>query len=71
MSRLTAAILIAMPLVASAVAEPQKAPANQDAQVLMDFKARIDKYVALRKKADDGPKGPAYVDDDVLLAVDR
>jgi hypothetical protein len=32
---------------------PQTPPVNADAQVLQDFKARVDKYVELRKKADD------------------
>jgi len=32
---------------------PQKPPVNADAQVLLDFKARVDKYVELRKKVDD------------------
>ena len=31
----------------------QKPAVNPDAQVLQDFKARVDKYVELRKKADD------------------
>lgn len=34
----------------------QKAPVNETARVLADFKARVDKYVALRKQAaKDGP----------------
>jgi hypothetical protein len=32
---------------------PQKPPMNADAQVLLDFEERVDKYVELRKKADD------------------
>jgi hypothetical protein len=32
---------------------PANPPANQDAAVLADFKARVDKYVDLTKKADD------------------
>ena len=34
-------------------AHAQKPPTNADAQIIADYKARIDKYVALRKKADD------------------
>jgi hypothetical protein len=32
---------------------PQNAPVNAEAQVLLDFKERVDKYAELRKKADD------------------
>lgn len=32
---------------------PSKPPVNQDAALLADFKARVDKYVELRSKADD------------------
>lgn len=34
---------------------PQKPPLNADAQVLLDFKERVDKYVELRKKVDGAP----------------
>jgi hypothetical protein len=37
----------------SSSALQQKPPANPDAQVVADFKARVDTYVELRKKADD------------------
>ncbi len=32
----------------------KQAPVNADAQVLADFKTRVDAYIDLRKKADDG-----------------
>jgi hypothetical protein len=54
---LTAAFLA--PVACSAQSKPspakadEKTPVNAPAPVLADFKARIDKYVELRKKADD------------------
>jgi hypothetical protein len=41
----------------------QKPPANAEAQVLLDFKERIDKYVELRKKADDSAPPMKKTDD--------
>jgi hypothetical protein len=41
----------------------QKAQVNPDAQVLLDFKARVDNYVALRKKADDSAPPLKKTDD--------
>ncbi len=35
------------------VAGLQNKPVNPDAQTVADFKARVDKYVEVRKKADD------------------
>jgi hypothetical protein len=40
-----------------------KLPVNPDAQVLADFKARVDKYVELRKKADDSAPPLKKTDD--------
>jgi hypothetical protein len=40
-----------------------KPPVNPDAQVLADFKARIDKYVEIRKKADDSAPPLKKTDD--------
>jgi hypothetical protein len=45
----------------------QKSAPNPDAQVLQDFKARVDKYVELRKKADDGAPPIKKTDDPVEL----
>jgi hypothetical protein len=42
---------------------PQKPDINPDAQVLLDFKARVDKYVELRKKADDSAPPLKKTDD--------
>jgi hypothetical protein len=47
----TALVLSALVQTSSSTA--QHPPVNHDAQVVADFKARVDKYVALRKKADD------------------
>jgi len=52
MTRILTALLL-LTAVASSTAARQKAPVNPDAQVLADFKARLDKYVELRKLADD------------------
>jgi hypothetical protein len=41
----------------------QQPPTNTDAQVLQDFKARVDKYVELRKKADDSAPPIKKTDD--------
>ena len=41
----------------------QQSPTNSDAQVLQDFKARVDKYVELRKKADDNAPPMKKTDD--------
>src|SRR4029453_10871128 len=40
-----------------------KPPVNPDAQVLADFKARVDKYVEVRKKADDSAPPLKKTDD--------
>src|SRR6476619_6423345 len=40
-----------------------KPPVNPDAQVLADFKACIDKYVEIRKKADDSAPSLKKTDD--------
>ena len=46
--------LFTVALATSVVAlHAQKPAANADAQAMADFKARVDKYVALRSKADD------------------
>lgn len=58
MTRFLTALLL-LTAVASSTAAQKKAPVknvnkvNPDAQLLMDFKARVDKYVDLRKKQDD------------------
>jgi hypothetical protein len=46
------AVLLALAIAFSATTRAQK-PVNHDAEVLADFKARVDKYVDIRKKADD------------------
>jgi hypothetical protein len=45
----------------------QKPAANPDAQVLQDFKARVDKYVELRNKADNNAPPMKKTDDSVAL----
>jgi hypothetical protein len=52
---MTRLLTIALVLLAcaSAIQAQQKAPTNPAAALLADFKERIDKYVELRKKADD------------------
>jgi hypothetical protein len=45
----------------------QNPPTNPDAQVLQDFKARVDKYVELRKKADDDAPPMKKTDDPAEL----
>jgi hypothetical protein len=52
MIRLLVAVALGMLVHGSALAAQDK-PVNPQAAVLMDFKDRIDKYVELRKKADD------------------
>jgi hypothetical protein len=53
MTRLVAGLLTGMfVLPASSESRWQGPPADQNAQVLRDFKARIDKYVEIRKTAD-------------------
>lgn len=51
-------------------AHAQKPPTNADAQIIADYKARIDKYVALRKKADDSapPLKPSNDGAEIKLA---
>jgi hypothetical protein len=51
MTRLLTVALIVLAH-ASAIHAQQKAPTNPNAALLADFKARIDKYVELRNKAD-------------------
>lgn len=53
MTRLINVIAIVMLALTSAVSGRQAPPVNRGARVLADFKARVDKYVELRKKADD------------------
>jgi hypothetical protein len=49
-----ASLLVTVALVApSSLLRAQKPPTNPDAQVIAEYKARVDKYVALRNKADD------------------
>jgi hypothetical protein len=52
--RLTAAFLVGLTL--QLAVNHDQAPVNHDAAVLADFKARVDKYVELRNKADDSAK---------------
>jgi hypothetical protein len=52
-----------------AYAPPQKPPVNPDAQVLLDFKERVDKYVELRKKVDDSAPPMKKTDDAAELRV--
>src|SRR6185295_5974327 len=49
----TTLMVLALMLSASAVQAQQKFENSPDARVLGDFKARVEKYDALRKKADD------------------
>jgi len=49
--------------VAGNVLAQAKPPVNTDAQVLADFKARLDKYEELRKKADDSAPTMKKTDD--------
>jgi len=53
MTRLLAAVAFVMLVCASAVNALQKPAVNPHAALLLDFKERVDKYVELRKKADD------------------
>jgi hypothetical protein len=48
---------------------PQQPPVNADAQVLLDFKERVDKYVELRKKADDSAPPMKKTDDAAELRL--
>src|SRR5262245_54564914 len=52
MNRLVAAVALGM-VVHGSAASAQEKPVNPQAAVLADFKDRVDKYVDLRKKADD------------------
>ena len=47
----------------------QQKPVNADAQVLLDFKERVDKYVELRKKADDSAPPMKKTDDAAELRL--
>ena len=49
----TALMLFALAVSASTVRAQDKFEASPDARVLGDFKARVEKYDQLRKKADD------------------
>jgi hypothetical protein len=51
--RLSTIFLAVALSVAGSSARAQKPVVNADAKVMADFKERVDKYVALRKKADD------------------
>jgi hypothetical protein len=48
----TSFVILALGLATWGAAQPTQT-VNPDAQVLADFKTRVDRYVALRKKADD------------------
>lgn len=55
-----ASLLVAAPVFAQ---EKPPAPVNRDAQMLADFKARVDQYVEIRKKADDSAPPLGKTDD--------
>jgi hypothetical protein len=48
---------------ATGAQQKDTAPVNRDAQVLSDFKTRVDQYVEIRKKADDSAPPLAKTDD--------
>jgi hypothetical protein len=52
--QLTAAVVLICAIQGSAVGAITQAPANPDAQRLVEFKERLDAYITMRKKADDG-----------------
>ena len=54
MNRMFPAFAAVLLIPASAVHALQAPPVNRDAQVLVDFKTRVEKYVELRKKLDHG-----------------
>jgi hypothetical protein len=49
----TSSLLLLLAATTSITGRVQQPPANPDAQLLADFKARVDQYDQLRKKADD------------------
>lgn len=77
MNRFLAAAALASATFASAVNAQQKPAVNPHAAVLADFKERVDKYVELRKKADDSApplketKDPAKIREAQQALVER
>ena len=70
--RLFTGVTHTIPFLVMALALPhayaaQKPRVNPEAQVLQDFKARVDKYVELRKKADDSAPPIKKTDDPAEL----
>jgi hypothetical protein len=61
--RASASTVLVLALVTVGTALAQAPPANPDAQALADFKARVDKYVEVRKKADDSAPPLKKTDD--------
>jgi hypothetical protein len=59
----TSTVLVLSLATAGGAFTQAKPPVNPDAQVLADFKARIDKYVEIRKKADDSAPPLKKTDD--------
>jgi hypothetical protein len=59
----TSTVLVLSLAAAGSAFAHAKPPVNPDAQVLADFKARIDKYVEIRKKADDSAPPLKKTDD--------
>jgi len=60
----SASTVLLLAIVSSgAVLVQARPPANPDAQALADFKARVDKYVEVRKKADDSAPPLKKTDD--------
>jgi hypothetical protein len=59
----TSTVLVLSLAAAGSAFTQAKPPVNPDAQVLADFKARIDKYVEIRKKADDSAPPLKKTDD--------
>ena len=51
---LTAVVVLTWALPGLAAGAAPQAPVNPDAQRLVEFKERIDQYIAMRNKADDG-----------------
>ena len=63
MNRMFPAFAAVLLIPASAVHALQAPPVNRDAQVLVDFKTRVEKYVELRKKLDHGTPTLKKTDD--------
>jgi len=60
----TALLVASLLRVAAPAPQPGNPPTvNRDAQLIADFKARVDKYVAIRKKADDSAPPLKKTDD--------